>query len=214
MHSLRTPFSQICLPSARISSCASARHCQIILRPESCKYGLPFPDAWTFALRKSAIGELNRCLRGHPQLGEAQRSCWTVGHIVWLFGFILSKRLDSRWHSGRWGHLQVVATLQHEPSTKLELKMQKETVFPKQWNALRCLVSACSSGSSQLQLQTCEDWSCVHHSLLSEPVIFCNIYLFYPIAADITSQLFKPSVNTHAVCSLSNYHADQFSAWI
>ena len=96
MHSLRTPFSQICLPSARISSCASARHCQIILRPESCKYGLPFPDAWTFALRKSAIGELNRCLRGHPQLGEAQRSCWTVGHIVWWFGFTLSKRLDSR----------------------------------------------------------------------------------------------------------------------
>ena len=55
MHSLRTPVSQICLPSARISSCASARHCQIILRPESCKYGLPIPDVWTFALRKSTM---------------------------------------------------------------------------------------------------------------------------------------------------------------
>ncbi|CAL1164776.1 unnamed protein product [Cladocopium goreaui] len=100
--------------------------------PESCKYGLPFPDAWTFALRKSAIG--------------------------------------------RWGHLQVVATLQHEPSTKLELNMQKETVFPKQWNALNAFLQfatsagGLSSASSNDELSWCfaeaRGWQCMRNGLL------------------------------------------------
>ena len=73
-------FPQICLLRARISSCASARHCQIILKPENCMYGLQFADTWTFALQKSALINAMLC---HPNLavsidliGSLASGCW------------------------------------------------------------------------------------------------------------------------------------------